>query len=308
MSEYLIQGDTLSAIADAIRAKTGKSDAMTPQQMPGEIEGISGGNAEPTIYTTMRFIEPPENLYYFNREQYGEIPAEILEEYPYPLILRYGLDGSTNYLLCSKEKAYVVVDEEGVIRLYVPKYAIYLYNSTTKTWLRRNAGVGPVFYKINGSLSYCVWWSDYDVPLGSSDSEEIYFPASPWSVEMQADATHFYYNGVRLPKIPEELLVEYPYVFIRKGATRYDVVFSTTKYWYQESDGTGRNSDGTVKNYWLTFEDMVAGLTWSHRNDSRYYWEDFATEYLWSNYDVPNGSATSTTIYKYGTLAVPDPL
>lgn len=32
-----------SDIADAIRAKTGKSDTMTPAEMPTEIGSISGG-------------------------------------------------------------------------------------------------------------------------------------------------------------------------------------------------------------------------------------------------------------------------
>ena len=43
MKKYVITDATLSAIADAIRAKTGKADAMTPAQMPAEIGGISVG-------------------------------------------------------------------------------------------------------------------------------------------------------------------------------------------------------------------------------------------------------------------------
>lgn len=42
MSEYLIQSGTLGAIADAIRAKKGTANAMTPAQMAAEIAGISG--------------------------------------------------------------------------------------------------------------------------------------------------------------------------------------------------------------------------------------------------------------------------
>lgn len=42
MSEYLIQSGTLGAIADAIRAKKGTANAMTPAQMADEIAGISG--------------------------------------------------------------------------------------------------------------------------------------------------------------------------------------------------------------------------------------------------------------------------
>lgn len=41
MSEYLIQSGTLEAIANAIRAKKGTSNTMTPEQMAAEIAGIS---------------------------------------------------------------------------------------------------------------------------------------------------------------------------------------------------------------------------------------------------------------------------
>ena len=52
MSEYLIQGATLDAIADAINAKTGGSAAMTPAEMVTEIGNIpSGGGSLPTGMT-----------------------------------------------------------------------------------------------------------------------------------------------------------------------------------------------------------------------------------------------------------------
>lgn len=44
--DYLIQGKTLSAIGDAIRAKTGKSEMIVPENMPSEISAISGGGGE----------------------------------------------------------------------------------------------------------------------------------------------------------------------------------------------------------------------------------------------------------------------
>lgn len=43
MSEYLIQDTTLSAIADAIRAKTGTSEQLTPEQMAAAITNIQAG-------------------------------------------------------------------------------------------------------------------------------------------------------------------------------------------------------------------------------------------------------------------------
>ena len=51
MSEYLIQDTTLTAIADAIREKTGGTDQMTPDQMATEISNIqaSGGGDDSSL-------------------------------------------------------------------------------------------------------------------------------------------------------------------------------------------------------------------------------------------------------------------
>ena len=44
MSEYLIQDTTLTAIAKAIREKTGGTDQMTPEQMATKISNIKSGD------------------------------------------------------------------------------------------------------------------------------------------------------------------------------------------------------------------------------------------------------------------------
>ena len=44
MSKYLIQDTTLTAIANAIREKTGETDQMTPEQMATEISNIKSGD------------------------------------------------------------------------------------------------------------------------------------------------------------------------------------------------------------------------------------------------------------------------
>ena len=50
MSRVSINETTLTAIGDAIRGKTGKSDLIAPGDMPAEITGIvSGGGADPVI-------------------------------------------------------------------------------------------------------------------------------------------------------------------------------------------------------------------------------------------------------------------
>ena len=43
MADYLVQGESLTAIADAIRAKNGGTDAMTLAQMPEKIANIQTG-------------------------------------------------------------------------------------------------------------------------------------------------------------------------------------------------------------------------------------------------------------------------
>ena len=48
MAGYIIQGETLTAIADSIRAKTGTTEAITPADMPTAIEGITGGSGTST--------------------------------------------------------------------------------------------------------------------------------------------------------------------------------------------------------------------------------------------------------------------
>ena len=56
MSEYLIQDTTLSAIADAIRAKTGTAEQLTPEQMIAAITNIqSGGGGDDSNYK--EFVE-----------------------------------------------------------------------------------------------------------------------------------------------------------------------------------------------------------------------------------------------------------
>lgn len=46
MNKYVINGQTLTDIAESIRNKTGRPDPLTPSEMATEISGISGGGQE----------------------------------------------------------------------------------------------------------------------------------------------------------------------------------------------------------------------------------------------------------------------
>lgn len=74
--DTIVSSDKLSAIADAIRDKTGKSDALTLDQMPEEIESISTGGATPQCG-----IVPTSwasNGLVLSANSYGDVPVAAL--------------------------------------------------------------------------------------------------------------------------------------------------------------------------------------------------------------------------------------
>ena len=79
--------DKLTAIADAIRTKTGKTDSLTLNQMPSEIESISGGSSAPE--------SDPREVYG------GERPAEWLRLPDYDKV-----EQNTMYLLVELKENY----------------------------------------------------------------------------------------------------------------------------------------------------------------------------------------------------------
>ena len=56
MEKYIVEGVKLSAIADAIRGKTGGVEAMTLDQMPLEIAGIQTGGGGGLAYDMGEFV------------------------------------------------------------------------------------------------------------------------------------------------------------------------------------------------------------------------------------------------------------
>lgn len=59
---YKIEGNALKAIADAIRAKTGNTDKMTPSDMPEAISLISGGDSECFYEINKTITEPTKTI------------------------------------------------------------------------------------------------------------------------------------------------------------------------------------------------------------------------------------------------------
>ena len=107
-----------------------------------------------------------------------------------------------------------------------------------------------------------------------------------------------YYNGMLLPEIPQEYLLEYPYFTILVFKTNKDFIalFCSKHIPYYTNET-------------LQLRDDVLRL--EHRNEE---WVEVASEgnyagfnywdIIWTSYNVPNGSETATSIYYYGNEPV----
>lgn len=113
-----------------------------------------------------------------------------------------------------------------------------------------------------------------------------------------------YFNGVLLPEVPADVLKDYPYCWIMNESSQYSLIFGK-KPWYANSYMNCQNSSDEK---WYTIQKSSASsaTAWSFsKNTSGTFSIDSSRPVMWSNHDVPNGSATSTSIYFYGTCPIP---
>ena len=111
----------------------------------------------------------------------------------------------------------------------------------------------------------------------------------------------YYYNGVLLPEIPADVLAEYPYAWISLGddGATYNLNLSPSRWFW-----TGQYVQGqTPKWYKATAESDSFTLFASYTNTRNF---GIYKGVVWSNFDIPNGSATSTDIYFEGSEPVPE--
>ena len=112
----------------------------------------------------------------------------------------------------------------------------------------------------------------------------------------------FYYNGVLLPEIPQDVLAEYPYCWIRKNTTsgNYDLVFGKQSWYY--NNGVYCQNETDEKWYTIPIATSTDATAWNfNKNTTGYFSVDTARFVFWSNHNIPNGSATSANIYFYGS-------
>lgn len=123
--------------------------------------------------------------------------------------------------------------------------------------------------------------------------------------------SHMLFNGVRLPRIPIDVLASYPYAWIRKNTTSgyYDLILSDKPFYYKSTPGVYEANGATGKPWYrVSISGAATATAWTNNTSANTYnwWGlDSARTVFWSNHDMPNGSATATDIYFAGSEPVP---
>lgn len=128
----------------------------------------------------------------------------------------------------------------------------------------------------------------------------------------EAPKTRACYNNTRtLPSLPVDVLAQYPYAWIRTNETSgyFDLLFAKG-VWYAYGQGTPdiKHADSEVVQWYrvsISDSDMATEWTFYKEISSANFGLDYNMTVLWSLHDIPNGSATATTIYFYGSEPVP---
>lgn len=111
-----------------------------------------------------------------------------------------------------------------------------------------------------------------------------------------------------LPPIPADVLAEYPYALIRKNiTTSYYQLYCTKGRGYYNPDASTNNGgivhgdtldSGEFTSYQIPIASANAESEWIYSKDGTgWLGIDANRAIMWSNYDIPNGSATATDIY-----------
>lgn len=122
--------------------------------------------------------------------------------------------------------------------------------------------------------------------------------------------THYYYNGLRLPKIPSDSIDAYPYCWIRDNDDTgyYDLIMGTTTFYYDSSQ-TRLKHRGSDTDLWYRLPKSTASsaASWGSPQGHSYVGWGLGSNrtVFWSNHDVTQ-SESSSSIYLNGSDPIPE--
>ncbi len=110
----------------------------------------------------------------------------------------------------------------------------------------------------------------------------------------------FYYNGVLLPEIPSDVLAKYPIclIYLKADGTNYRLL-AGTKIWYVSNNIYIESSTYVVYTATLSSDAWVYEAQYTDNGNF-----GLGNGIKWSNFDIPNGSSTSTDVYFAGSCAI----
>lgn len=252
----------------------------------------------------------------YNGVMLPEIP--VVDGYPYAFIIKNTSADIIVYIVTyTKSVPYVNSFDSYETALFANDSTMYgyKYDAASNAWADGSETSIDNGYPVAvigniSSITNELIWSNIDIPYGSPDSTEIYFKGEVKEVKK------FYYNGVLLPEIPQTKQYSYIYKINYSGTIYYCCINSSARIYSEVNYGTvhldfaesgetetytyveGTSSDwefDSSKSVSVSKDDNMIALTES---------ETMTVEFIYTNVDVPNGSADSTEIY----LAASEPV
>ena len=158
---------------------------------------------------------------------------------------------------------------------------------------------------------------EYAKPAGGDHTYQVGNAVSILEVNMDMFETRavehiikkYYYNGVLLPELPADVLAQYPYAWIRNNTRTgyYDLCLSSSLWYASDADTISTDSYNTTGIQWYRVTKSAPEEVWVFNQawtSSGGFGNESDRHIMWSNHDIPNGSATATEIYFEGSEPV----
>ena len=248
--------------------------------------------------------------YYYNGVLLPEIPADVVVNYPYACIRKNTATGYYDLFLTGSLWYFknTFITPAAGYSAPIKWYQVPIANAESEPeWIFTKDSTGTFTISETG----LILWSNHDIPNGSATATAIYF----YSTYPIPEADECYYNGVRLPNIPNNTTInKYKYLTI----IRYNNPVGEPDYYLYASINKPYKYDGEQVSNTTAYIKIPSGgrcrylcasgeTEWSFNSEAttEYNANQYNFTIIWSNCDIPDGSATSTAIYFYGNSPTP---